>query len=117
MIEIICIISLILNLISFFILIFLGAFLVRFQERMNGILKDLFSVLNSPFLSQTQVPSFDAQQEPETWDEKYEKELEAIQRRLRADTGLVSLPDPGLSWGQPPAPNPSNMKDLNVKDN
>lgn len=116
MIEIICIISLILNLISFFILIFLGAFLARFQDRMNGILKDLFSVLNSPFAPQMQIP-VDDQQEPRTWDEKYEKELEAIQRRLRADAGLVSLPDPGLSWGQPPAPNPSNMKDLNVKDN
>lgn len=96
------------------VLIIIGSYLVRLRGRMEF----LFSQLMSDFLELAEEPMPIAVDEPkaETWDEKYEREIDEIQRRLRADTGLVNLPDPKVSWGQPPAENPANMKDLNVKD-
>ena len=116
MIEILLCVSLILNFISIFIMIFLGAFLVRFRDRVNQMFSDFLAVLNEPFSNEAPPANNEADQEPRTWDEKYERELEAIQKRLRAEINLINLPDPGVSYGQPPAPNPSNLKDLNVKD-
>lgn len=53
---------------------------------------------------------------PKTWDEKYEEELESITRRLRGDSGLRDLPNPVLSWGEPPALNTQNTDGLSIKD-
>ena len=116
MIEIFLFLNLIFNLISIFIMIFLGAFLVKFRDRMNQMFSDFLAVLKEPFSSEAPPASNEENQESRTWDEKYERELEAIQKRLRAETNLINLPDPVVSYGQPPAPNLSNLKDLNVKD-
>jgi hypothetical protein len=96
------------------ILIFIGSFLVRMKNRIEF----LFSQLISDFikLAEEPIPIIDDEPKAETWDEKYEREIDMIQKRLRADSGLVSLPDPQVSWGQPPAENPANMKDLIVKE-
>ena len=95
-------------------LIAIGAFLVRFRDRTNGILSDFLGAMGElPPPAPTVTENKDR---PKTWDEKYEEELEAMQRRLRAESGLVNLPDPGLSWGQPPALNPQNTEGLTIQD-
>ena len=108
-----------LTVISFVNLVFLFAislFLVRFRDRVNNIFADLIEALEVMWGA---VPTAAPEVEPErpkTWDEKYEEELESITRRLRGDSGLRDLPDPVLSWGEPPALNLQNTDGLSIKD-
>jgi hypothetical protein len=87
------------NLICIFVL---GAFIVKFRERLDGIFSDLLEMAETMWgaipASQPVVAS-----KLKTWDQKYEEELENIQRRLRGDSGLLDLPTPGgLSSGEIP---------------
>lgn len=111
-ILLICAVTLlVLNLI---VLIGIGAFLVSLRDRINAIFSDiitLFAENSPPELSFTKEA-----ERPKTWDEKYEEELEALQRRLRGDSGLLNLPDPGVSWGEPPAMNNANAQGLNIQN-
>lgn len=106
--------ALIVSVLNLIVLVGIAAFLVRFRDRINGIFGDLFNVMGEmppvPTVADTTKPR------PKTWDEKYEEELEALQRRLRSDSGLQDLPEPKLSWGEPPAPNPANTEGLTIKD-
>lgn len=100
-------------------LVAIGAFLVRFRDRINNIFSDLIQAMEVMWGSMPVTPTqTEAQAErPKTWDEKYEKELESMSRRLREEeSGLKDLERQGLSWGAPPALNPQNAEGLNIKD-
>jgi hypothetical protein len=109
-----------LTVISFVNLVFLFAislFLVRFRDRVNNIFADLIEALEVMWGAvPTAAPPEAEPERPKTWDEKYEEELESITRRLRGDSGLRDLPDPVLSWGEPPALNLQNTDGLSIKD-
>lgn len=114
MTDIILILLLVWNFLNTIILIVIGAFLVRFRDRFNGLFIDFLKAFeNLPIAS---ISNFQNKPlETKTWDEKYEHEIEEIQKRMRIESGLLNLPDPVVSWGQPPIENLENMKDLNVK--
>jgi len=98
-------------------LIVIGANLVRFRNRTDNIFADLIEAMEVMWGAVPVTPTKEPNDvRPKTWDEKYEEELDAMTRRLRTDSGLVSLPDPGLSWGEPPARNPMNAAGMSVKD-
>lgn len=105
------------SVINLICLVAIGAFLVRFRTRTNNIFADLIQALEVMWGAVPIAPTSEAtDNRPKTWDEKYEEELDAMTRRLRADSGLVSLPDPSLSWGEPPARNTQNEAGMSVKD-
>jgi hypothetical protein len=98
-------------------LVVIGGFLVRFRDRTNKIFADLIEAMEVIWGAVPVAPATEPNEaRPKTWDEKYEEELDAMTRRLRADSGLVNLPDPGLSWGEPPARNVQNEAGMSVKD-
>jgi hypothetical protein len=97
------------TLLNTILLIVIGAFLVKFRERVNGLFSNFIDVQEELMLP---VPSVEAQERKKTWDEKYEEELDALARRMRAESGLKDLPDPVATWGEPPAPNPDNQEGL-----
>jgi hypothetical protein len=106
-----------LALLNLIVLVVIGAFLVRFRDRTNNIFADLIQAMEVMWGAVPVAPTSEpTETRPKTWDEKYEEELDAMTRRLRADSGLVNLPDPGLSWGAPPAPNAQNEAGMSVKD-
>jgi hypothetical protein len=106
-----------LTVINLLCLIVIGAFLVQFRDRNNKIFSDMIEAMEVMWGATPVVPTAEPNDNrPKTWDEKYEEELDAMTKRLRQDSGLVSLPDPGLSWGTPPALNPQNAEGLTIKD-
>lgn len=107
-----------LSLLNSICLIGIAVFLVRFRNRTNAIFGYLIEVMETMFGAMPPAPSTEAtdDQRPKTWDEKYEEELDAMTRRLRAESGLVNLPDPTVSWGEPPARNMQNETGMAVKD-
>lgn len=108
----------VMSLLNLILFIAIGLFLVRFRDRVNNIFSDLIEALEIMWASvPTQVaPEQPEVERPKTWDEKYEEELKAITQRLRGDSGLRDLPDPVLSWGEPPALNTKNIDGLSIKD-
>jgi len=79
----------ILNLVNFFILVYISAFLVRLRGFVDEVLQTL--VGNEPELD-AELPVNDLA--PKTWDQKYEEELDMIQRQIRKErdqSGLVDL--------------------------
>jgi hypothetical protein len=108
---------LILSFLNFLLLIAISVFLVRFRDRVNNLFKDLIEAMEVMWGAIPVAPVTEQDSDrPKTWDEKYEEELEAMTRRLRADSGLSDLPDPVLSWGEPPAINLQNTDGLLIKD-
>jgi hypothetical protein len=100
-----------LSVINLFAIVGIGAFLVKFKDRVNGMFLDTidaFETIYNP-ISPTVGKKF------KTWDEKYEEELEMTRRRIRSESSLQDLPDPTLSWGAPPALTP-NAEGLIIKD-
>lgn len=90
----------------------IGTFLVRFQDQNKKMFLDLIEVT----LSENNIVPPQPSKVSKTWDEKYEEELDAMKRRLRADSGLLDLEKQNLSWGVPPALNPQNAKGLTIDD-
>lgn len=111
MLEIVLYINLFLCLMNLLLLFFIGTFLVRFRDRVNGLFLDFTQVMERLF---NDIPSNIPVEKytPRTWDEKYEYDL-FVQSRRRSE-GLDDLPDPTISWGQPPQP--TNQPDLQIKD-
>lgn len=104
-----------LSIINIGFLVVIGSFIVRFRERVNGLFSDMVKAM-SDFAEVPVATVEPVANRPKTWDEKYEVELDNIQRRLRADSGLSDLPAPGVSWGEPPALNNQNTQGLTIKD-
>ena len=108
---------LILSIFNCLLLIAISVFLVRFRDRVNNLFRDLIEAMEVMWGAIPVAPAMEPDiDRPKTWDEKYEEELEAMTRRLRADSGLKDLSDPVLSWGEPPAINTQNTDGLLIKD-
>lgn len=107
----------VISLFNFLLLITIGLFLVRFRGRVNNLFKELIEAMEVMWGAIPFTPTIEQDVDrPKTWDEKYEDELEEMTRRLRANSGLKDLPDPVLSWGEPPAINLQNTDGLLIKD-
>lgn len=76
---------------NFCLLIVVGAFLVRFRERVNALLGYLIDVTETIIKDEPHVPQ---KVSSKTWDEKYEEELSAALRRMSSN--LVDLPNPNV---------------------
>jgi hypothetical protein len=80
MIEMFLLISLlVLSLLNLLFLFFIGAYLVRLRDQIVIIVEGL----SNQNVKSKQVTS--------AWETKYEAELDAIKKRLQADSGLVDL--------------------------
>jgi hypothetical protein len=100
------------SLVNLLCLFAIGIFLVRFRDRMNKIFVDFIGAMET--MGAVPITLEKVEDRPKTWDEKYEEELDQMQKRIRANSGLQDLPSPGLSWGAPPALN--NVEGLAIKD-
>jgi hypothetical protein len=80
---------LILGFLNLALLFFLGTFIVRMNERLNSILTDLVGAIGS---SMATVPPDDSDVQQKTWDQKFEEEIDAATRRMRATSNLKDLP-------------------------
>jgi hypothetical protein len=79
----------ILNLVFIFVL---GSFVVRLRERLDNIFSDLLEMFTETSGETSDSQSFES--EFKTWDQKYEEEIEKIQKSLKSNSGLVDLSDP-----------------------
>ena len=75
------------------VLFFIGLHLIQFKERVIGILSDLIDFQEKELPAS---PLSLEKNEPKTWDEKYEKELEVLYNRIRSNSGLKEVP---VGWG------------------
>lgn len=81
----------ILGLANFLILVYLAGFLVR----LRGFVSDVAEIVMSgvlPTSTPTEEPNMDVK--PKTWDQKYEEELEMIQRQIQKEKDGPGLVDP-----------------------
>lgn len=79
------------SVLNFSLLIVIGAFLVRFRERVNALLGYLIDVTEVTMKEEPYVPP---QMSLKTWDEKYEEELNAALKRMSSN--LLDLPTPNV---------------------
>ena len=93
---------------------FLAVYVVRSMDKTTMMIRELSSILSEPLLSQSAA---DVDQDPniKTWDQKYEEELEMIQRRIRQVSGLTDLRE-NNSYNAPPAPNSQAAENLKIVD-
>lgn len=104
---------LILGFLNLILLFFLGTFLVRMNERINSILSELIDAIGS---SITTVPPQDSDLQQKTWDQKFEEEIEAATRRMRAASNLTDLPV-GASYEAQNSLNKKANDGLIIRDN
>ncbi len=91
---------LVLSILNFVLLFFLGLFVVRSHEQTRGMIGGLAEIIVG-------VPEVEAGVAgPKTWDQKYEEELEAFQRRIRETSGLSDLPS-SVPYNSPVPPDPA----------
>lgn len=95
---------------NFVVLLYLASFLVRQKEMQDEFNADLVNAIGNLVELPSPSPAKPG------WEDKYEDELDAAMRRIRANSGLKDLPDPMLNWGEPPAPNTNNMGGLTIED-
>ena len=82
----VCLIFLIFISLSLF---FIGGYMVSMKERHDKMFLELIEIISA---APTTVPPVDSENKLQTWDEKYEAELERISRAMRAQSGLADLP-------------------------
>lgn len=80
-----CFMILIINLVFLF---FIGIFLVRMNDRFDNMFAELVEIISD---SPSAVPP--SAKKSQTWDEKYEREMEMIARRMRGESALDDLPN------------------------
>lgn len=80
------------------ILVYLAVLTVRMREFLGDLLVALGEM--------SSIPVMPSSSKAKTWDEKFEEELDFLAKRMKTESGLSDLPDPKVSWGEPPAPNP-----------
>lgn len=100
---------------NFILIFFIGAFLVGFRDRVNDMFAELIQAVESSIKDSPSPLLFENQEKTKTWDEKYEEELESISRRLRTDLGLQDLARSTVSYAEPPAPNIQSREGLTIK--
>jgi hypothetical protein len=80
-----CFIILVVNLVFLF---FIGIFLVRMNDRFDKMFVELVEIISD---SPSAVPPATTKKS-QTWDEKYEREMEMLARRMRGESALDDLP-------------------------
>lgn len=94
LIVVLCLLAF-LSLVNFFILVYLAAFLVRLRGFVSDVLNLIVEgELTEPVQNMDVNPTPVAPPKPKTWDQKYEEELDMIERmrrQERGDSGLVDL--------------------------
>lgn len=103
---------LLLGAVNFILTLFLAVYVVRSMDRTAAMIGDLSQIMAQPFAPETPIVS---DNQPKTWDQKYEEELEMIQRRLRTASGLADLSE-NASYNAPPAPNPQAADGMRIVD-
>lgn len=78
----------VISFIQIIILIILGAFIVSFRDQMNGMFRDFIDAFAKLEVSQV---SKNLQDHKKSWEEKYEEELNYVQRLMRGESNLVDL--------------------------
>lgn len=86
--------------------------MVRSMDRMASMIGDLAQIMAQPFAAEAPIAP---DNQIKTWDQKYEEELEMVQRRLRSVSGLADLSE-NASYNAPPAPNPQAAEGMRVVD-
>lgn len=104
--------TLVIGLLNTLILVFLAASFVNFREKLGEFFGDVVDAMEET-ASVAPAPVAPPKRS-KTWDEKYEEELAAFERRIRGESGLQDLPEPTVNWGSPPAPSP--QEGLTVRD-
>ena len=94
------------------LLFFLGIYLVRMNDRFSSMMNDLIRVLVE---QNSVIPQVQNETAMKTWDQKFEEEIDRINRRMRFDSGLEDISD-GISYNAPPAPNKAASEGLTIKD-
>ena len=79
-----CFMILVVNLVFLF---FIGIFLVRMNDRFDNMFAELVEIISD---SPSAVPP--SAKKSQTWDEKYEREMEMLARRMRGESALDDLP-------------------------
>jgi hypothetical protein len=117
-VEILLYILIVLCALNLSVLIALCAFIVQFRQRVNQMFADYVTLLDDLFGTIPVMPSNDLKEDrPMTWDEKYELDLEEQARRRKEASGLLDLSErQELSWGAPPATNPTSAEGLTIID-
>jgi len=105
---------LLVSLICLTLTFFLSIYVVRSMDRTTMMIRDLSSIISEPLATQALTNS-DVESQVKTWDQKYEEDLEMIQRRIRQASGLTDLRD-GTSYNTPPAPNSQAAEGLKIVD-
>lgn len=105
---------LLISLISLTLTFFLAVYVVRSMDKTTMMIRDLSSILSEP-LATEMLTNSNSESAIKTWDQKYEEELEMIQRRLRQASGLADLPI-SSSYNAPPAPNSQAAEGLKIVD-
>lgn len=80
-----CFMILVVNLVFLF---FIGVFLVRMNDRFDKMFAELVEIISD---SPSALPP-STTKKSQTWDEKYEREMEMIARRMRGESALDDLP-------------------------
>lgn len=81
----------ILSVANFLILVYLAGFLVR----LRGFVSDIVDLFMDNTLTETPpVEDQNMDVKPKTWDQKYEEELEFIQRQIQKEKGEPGLVEP-----------------------
>lgn len=76
------------SLINLMLLFFMGAFIVRMNDKFTQMFSDLIKIYSD---SPVEPPEND-QIRSKSWDEKYEEDIESIAKRIRVQSGLSDLP-------------------------
>ena len=104
--------SLITSFLNLALLFFLGTYLVRMNDRFSSMMNDLVRVLVE---QNSVIPEVQEENVVKTWDQKFEEEIDRINRRMRFDSGLSDISD-GVSYNAPPAPNKAASEGLTIRD-
>jgi hypothetical protein len=78
----------IISLTNLVLLFFMGAFIVRMNDKFTQMFSDLIKIYSD---SPVEPPEND-QIRSKSWDEKYEEDIESITKRIRIQSGLSDLP-------------------------
>lgn len=100
---------------SLVLLFFIASFLVKMKDRHDQFFSDMVMMISG--FEPPELPVVvQEEKKPKTWDEKYEEELEAQQRRMRGESGLSDLPPPKATFGEAPAANVQAQEGLIFRD-
>ena len=81
------------TLLNFIVLIYLAAFLVRLRGFVDDVLASIIGDEDEDDDTEELPVPANLDVNPKTWDQKYEEELDMIQRQIRKERGQSGLVD------------------------